>query len=98
MENINDFDESMPISNIWNQLKKNDNFVEDEKMNKLIISYVKNNDEEVYKNDLFNLLKSYCKNIDLNGKDPQNIFLEPFMAQNNLSDKIEKKEQFYLCK
>ena len=98
MENINDFDESMPISNIWNQLKKNDNFVEDEKMNKLIISYVKNNDEEVYKNDLFNLLKSYCKNIDLNGKDPQNIFLEPFMAQNNLSDKIEKEEQFYLCK
>ena len=92
MENINDFDESMPISNIWNQLKKNDNFVEDEKMNKLIINYVKKNDEEVYKNDLFNLLKSYCENIDLNGKDPQNIILEPFMEQNNLSDKIEKEE------
>ena len=61
-------------------------------MNKLIINYVKKNDEEVYKNDLFNLLKSYCENIDLNGKDPQNIILEPFMEQNNLSDKIEKEE------
>ena len=90
MENINDFDESMLISNIWNKLKKNDNFVEDEEMNKLIINYVKKNNEKDYKNDLFNLLKPYCKNIDLNGKDPQNIILEPFMIQNNLSDKMEK--------
>ena len=58
---------------IWNDIKKGGKLVEDEEMNLLIKNYIEKNDKEDYKKDLINLISPFCKNVDLSGKEPQNI-------------------------
>ena len=70
---------------IWNDIKKGGKFVEDKEMNILIKNYTEKNTKEDYKKDLINLISPFYKNIDLSGKDPQNIILENFMKQNDLN-------------
>ena len=69
----------------WEQIKNCKTFIEDEAMNNNIINYVKDKTINDYKNDLLNLLKPHVKNINLNGQEPQNIFLDSFMKQNGYS-------------
>jgi len=83
-ENNGDFDMNSLISNVWEKLGKNETFVEDKKMNNLMKNYIQNRTEGDFKSDLISLIKPYSKGIDLNGRDPQNITVEPFMIQNNL--------------
>lgn len=70
---------------IWKHIQNCNTFIEDEDMNNNIINYVKEKTINDYKNDLRSLLQPHVKNIDLNGQDPQNIFLDSFMKQNGLS-------------
>ena len=69
----------------WEHIKNCNRFIEDEAMNNNIVNYVKDKTINDYKNDLLALLKPHVKNIDLNGQDPQNIFLDSFMKQNGYS-------------
>ena len=86
LQNICDFNMSSLISNIWINLSKCEEFVEDKKMNSLIKNYICNIKEKDFKSDLIRLIEPYCKELDLNSKGPQNLTVEPFMIQNDLLD------------
>lgn len=70
---------------VWNHIKSCKVFIEDKEMNERIIHYVETKSINDYKNDLYSLLEPHAKNINLDGRDPQNIFLDSFMKQNELS-------------
>ena len=85
IDNINNTDNTFPLID-WDELKKNNDFSNDKKINDLIINYVNSKSKEDYIMDLKNLIEPHCKIIDLSGKDPQNITLDSFMLQNGLID------------
>jgi len=69
---------------IWNDIKSKKDFVDNKQLNDYIISYVNNNNIENYKNDIISLIGPKVKEINMDGKDPQEIFVIPFMCQQNL--------------
>ena len=72
IDNINNTDNTFPIID-WDEIRKNNDFSNDKKINDLIINYVNSKSKEDYLMDLKNLIEPHCKIIDLSGKDPQNI-------------------------
>ena len=55
-ENINGFNMSSLISNVWQNFEENEVFVEDKEMNDLMWNYIQNKTQEDFKSDLINLI------------------------------------------
>ena len=88
MKEVNIPGENILNQDIWKQIQRCKNFIKDEKMDEMdkkIINYVKTKSIDDYKKDLISLLQPYVKKINLDGLDPQNIYLDSFMEQNGLS-------------
>lgn len=96
-EHLSNFDLDSLIFNIWDEFKEDDKikFSEDKIMNGYMKDYVKNKSEENFKSDLINLIEPYNKKLDLSEKDPQDLFIEPFMIQNNLLDKEDYSNDYF---
>lgn len=71
------------------KLKSESNFIENSIVNAEIKSYVNKNDITIFIRELSNLCSQLVKNINLKESNPQNIFLKPFMKQNNLYYEIK---------
>ena len=84
MKEVNIPGEEILNQDIWKHIQNCKEFVEDPDMNESIFNYAKNKSKNDFKNELFSLLEPHVKNINLDGKDPQNIFLDSFMKENNL--------------
>jgi hypothetical protein len=73
------------LSQVWNNINNSTKIVEDnDKLNYYILNYVKKSNKTKFKEDLVFLIKDKIKGINLGVNDPQNLFLKPFMKQNNL--------------
>ena len=80
---INEMNNNLSISNeknlyseAWKKIQKTVKFIENnEELNELIKKYVQNNEKSEFKKDLKNLLGPVIKKINLDEKDPQNLFL-----------------------
>jgi hypothetical protein len=72
------------IQDVWNKLKNDDRFVNNENLNKKIVSYVKANNPEKFLKDLSKICGEYIKEINLKDPDPQNLYLKAFMNQNEI--------------
>lgn len=73
------------LSQVWNNINNSTKIVEDnDKLNYYILNYVKKSNKAKFKEDLVFLIKDKIKGINLGVNDPQNLFLKPFMKQNNL--------------
>ena len=73
------------LSQVWNNINNSTKIVEDnDKLNYYILYYVKKSNKTKFKEDLVFLIKDKIKGINLGVNDPQNLFLKPFMKQNNL--------------
>ena len=86
MKEINIPEGDILNQDFWTNIQTCNKFIDDDEvMNNNIINYVKKKSLNDYKNDLLSLLQPHVKNIELNDKDPQNIFLDSFMKQHGLS-------------
>ena len=85
---LSSLDEKL-IDNIWENLKSESNFIENSIVNTEIKSYVNKNDITIFMQELSSLCSQLIKNINLKEPYPQNIFLKPFMKQNNLYYEIK---------
>ena len=87
--NLSISNEKNLYSEAWKKIRKTVKFIENnEELNELIKKYVQNNEKSEFKKDLKNLLGPVIKKINLDEKDPQNLFLKPFMKQNGLISDI----------
>ena len=84
IKEVNTAGENILNKDIWKDIQECDEFVEDKDMNEKICNYVKIKKKNDYKKELLSLLEPYVKNINLDERDPQNIFLDSFMKQNDL--------------
>ena len=82
-EASNSFNENL-IEKLWENLKSETIFIDNKIVNSNISSYFNNFNIKIFQKDLFELCEKVMKEIDLKNSDPQNIFLKPFMKQNNL--------------
>ena len=85
---LSSLDEKL-IENVWENLKSESNFIENSIVNAEIKSYVNKNDITIFMRELSDLCSKKIKKINLKEPDPQNIFLKPFMKQNNLYYEIK---------
>ena len=73
------------LSDVWNKINTATKIIEDnDELNNEILLYVKNGNKEKFKEDLISLIEPKIRGINMGLKDPQNIFLKPFMKQNCL--------------
>ena len=77
------FEEKL-FENVWEGLRREKKFVENSIIDKNMKDYVKNKNVSLFQDDLCKLCGEKIKDINLNNNDPQNIFLKPFMEQNDL--------------
>ena len=82
---IEENDKNYLLSDVWNKINTETKIIEDnDELNNKILLYVKNGNKEKFKEDLISLIEPKIKGINIGLKDPQNIFLKPFMKQNCL--------------
>ena len=87
-EASNSFNEDL-IEKLWEDLKSEIIFIDNKIVNSSISSYFNNSNIKIFQKDLFELCEKVMKELDLKNSDPQNIFLKPFMKQNNLYYEID---------
>ena len=92
MNDINDFTIGDIGTKVWNVIKRKKHFVDDKKLNNYIIDYANKNNIDDYKKDIINLVSPLVKEINLKGKDPQEIKVLPFMLQQKLLNEIKIPE------
>jgi len=73
------------FSQVWNDIKIEENYIKNnEELNTKIKKYVIENEKESFQSDLIDLISGNIKQINIDENDPQNLFLKPFMLQNDL--------------
>ena len=73
------------FSQVWTDIKSEENYIKNnEELNKKIKKYVSENEKEKFQRDLIDLISGNIKQINIDENDPQNLFLKPFMLQNDL--------------
>ena len=72
------------IENVWENLKSEKKLIQNINIDKNIKEYIKNKNISTFMKDLNVLFGEKIKDINLKNADPQNIFLKPFMKQNEL--------------
>ena len=72
------------IGNIWKNLENEEFFIENEKIKDKIKTYISQSSFEIFVKDFSSTFAETIKEINLDEKDPQNLFLKPFMIQHKL--------------
>lgn len=85
MNNMNQIQPRDLSSSVWNDIKRQKEFIKEEAgLNNKIKNYVEKKTLDEFSLELIDLIKQKIKDVDLGKNDPQNIFLKPFMKQNNI--------------
>ena len=77
------------IENLWEKLKLETKFIDNETINSSISSYFNQFNIKKFQKDFIEMCGKIIKEVDLKISDTQNIFLKPFMKQNNLYYEID---------
>lgn len=73
------------FSQVWVDIKREEKYIKNnDELNIKIKKYVSENEKEKFQRDLIDLIGDNIKQINIDENDPQNIFLKPFMFQNDL--------------
>ena len=85
MNNMNQIQPRDLSSSVWNDKKRQKEFIKEEAgLNNKIKNYVEKKTLDEFSLELIDLIKQKIKDVDLSKNDPQNIFLKPFMKHNNI--------------
>jgi len=77
------------IENLWEKLKLETKFIDNETINSSISSYFNQFNIKKFQKDFIEMCGKIIKEVDLKISAPQNIFLKHFMKQNNLYYEID---------
>lgn len=73
------------LSEVWGEINKSTKIIDgNDELNNKILNYVEKNNKTKFQKDLVSLIKPEINSINMGLNDPQNIFLKPFMKQNDL--------------
>ena len=72
------------IGNIWKNLENEEFFIENEKIKDKIKTYISQSSFEIFVKDFSSTFAETIKEINLDEKEPLNLFLKLFMIQHKL--------------